>query len=1207
MLKPPILISKVCGFLCCFIADAFVSSVFNFYYLTKCCSWAASHVSSRWEKPKADNVFQMHPEPASRIVGRIGPTDCTDTDIAISVDGGHIQNVHTAAPKGTSSAMWKAPSDCGKHSMQSDLGCQRFQMGCESVGWNVTSQHSIKCTNTDVGVNHSLHRPSALPTSVHTERLGELNPSSTSRRSLTQYKEQMSHARRTGTRVNVRRRNVVDRTQSNRISFTHVSPPAGNNSEGSSTANNEVETWKENLMTNGEGSANLVSDGEVEPQNRVMGMNTNNGQDIGGTIPINTSEVSKLKQEASKDPKLLDSIGDRLKLSPESAIHHSEAREDGLTRHHSVLKNGAIGLDHGHKNATTGQGHLQEDYPASQDLNQKDGNTGQDQVQKYGPMPQDGVQEDGHMGQNNVQEDTYASQYHVKKDGPMCEDHAQEDGHMGQSHVSEDRPTNQDSLQKNGHTGEGHVTEGRPKALDHVQENGQVQNHAQSDDPTSQDSIQVVGTSGKVHVQEDHPDHPTSHDDVQEDGPTSQDHGQNDGPKVQDYVHDNVRMSQAPPSRLANCEVYNHEEKSLDVNQKLEKVGSEQQPEKSKYRRGDIDTTAPFESVKAAVSMFGGIVDWKAHKIQVAERRKYIAQELRKANIEIPLFKKKSEAAEEAKEEALKELDNTKRLLEELKLNLERAQTEERQAKQDAELAALRVEEMEQGIANDSSVAAKAQLEVAQARHQAAVSELKTVKLELEDLQKEYDLLISERDLAIKNAKEAVSNSKEIEKNVEGLTIKLITTKEALESAHAAHMEAEEHRTGVAMAREEDALYWEEELKQSEEELEKINQQIAEAENFKSKVDTASVLLQKMKTDLGVYMEENHKDIQAEVDLAKTNLEEVKKNIETATNEVNNTRLVANSLNSELEQEKETLLTIKQKEGMAAVAVAALEADLKKAISEVEIIQTKEKEAREKTVELPKTLEKAAEEADQAKLRAKKAHEELQKAKEAAELAKDGENKMLSKLQAALKDIEATRASERLALGAMSALHESESAKKSETGVTLSVDEYYELSRKAKEAEDQANNRVSEAMSQIDLANESELKALNKLEELNSDLASKKEQLSTAMQDAERAKEAKLAVEQELKTWRSENEQRRKAKDSSGHRSGKSAKWSSEGSKEVTSTDIVKVESNNGIGSSAEGKPRKKKRRSFFPRFFMFFSRKKHSNKNTNTNTTTNV
>ncbi|GJW45846.1 FRIGIDA-like protein, partial [Tanacetum coccineum] len=41
-------------------------------------------------------------------------------------------------------AMWKAPSGCGKHNEQPDVGFQRFQIGCKSIGLNVTSQYSIK-------------------------------------------------------------------------------------------------------------------------------------------------------------------------------------------------------------------------------------------------------------------------------------------------------------------------------------------------------------------------------------------------------------------------------------------------------------------------------------------------------------------------------------------------------------------------------------------------------------------------------------------------------------------------------------------------------------------------------------------------------------------------------------------------------------------------------------------------------------------------------------------------------------------------------------------------------------------------------------------------------------------------------------------------------------------------------------------------------
>uniref|UniRef100_A0A0D3CV29 Uncharacterized protein n=1 Tax=Brassica oleracea var. oleracea TaxID=109376 RepID=A0A0D3CV29_BRAOL len=140
---------------------------------------------------------------------------------------------------------------------------------------------------------------------------------------------------------------------------------------------------------------------------------------------------------------------------------------------------------------------------------------------------------------------------------------------------------------------------------------------------------------------------------------------------------------------------------------------------------------------------------------------------------QIPGYKKKSKTVEMSKLLAAEELESTKTLIEELKLNLDKAETEEKQAKRDSELAKreselakLRVVETQQGIVGEASVATKAQLEAAQARHTSAVSELESIKEELQTLQNEYDALVEENELAMKEA-EAVLASKEVERKVE--------------------------------------------------------------------------------------------------------------------------------------------------------------------------------------------------------------------------------------------------------------------------------------------------------------------------------------------------------------------------------------------------------------------------------------------------------
>ncbi|CAL9770979.1 unnamed protein product [Musa acuminata subsp. burmannicoides] len=596
--------------------------------------------------------------------------------------------------------------------------------------------------------------------------------------------------------------------------------------------------------------------------------------------------------------------------------------------------------------------------------------------------------------------------------------------------------------------------------------------------------------------------------------------------------------------------------KIMESTPSLPELATTAEPIKTVYiNRGIVDTSAPFESVKEAVTKFGGIVDWKAHRQNSLEKRKLLQLELERVQAEIPECKRQSEAAEEIKAQVLKELDRTNVIIEELKLNLEKVQTEEAQAKQDSELAQMRVKEMEQGISTESSVAAKTRVELAKARHEASVAELKKVKSELKTLQGEYMSLVSERDFATRQAEDAISALKEIEMTAEELTLELITRKESLESAHAAHLEAEEHRIGAALAREQDCLAWEKELKHAEEELEQLNQQLLLTKDLKSKLETASALLLKLKAELTAYMEsklnqesesiENKlsDDVEETVKtqsithalaLTRKELEEVKASIEKAQDEVGCLKVASSSLKSELDREKASLTNLQQREGMASIAVSSLEAELDRTKQDLEVVRAKEKTAREKMAELPKLLQHAAQEADQSKSVAQIAREELRKSKEEADEAKASASTIEIRLHAALKEIEAARSSEMMALVAIKALQESEQAASicgtdSPHSVTLPLDEYHNLSKRAHEAEELAHERIAAAIAQIDVAKQSEVKSLERLDDAYGEMRARKEALKVATEKAEKAMEGKLGAEQGLRKWRAEHEQRRRA------------------------------------------------------------------------------
>lgn len=501
------------------------------------------------------------------------------------------------------------------------------------------------------------------------------------------------------------------------------------------------------------------------------------------------------------------------------------------------------------------------------------------------------------------------------------------------------------------------------------------------------------------------------------------------------------------------------------------------------------------------------------------------------------------------------------KLIEELKVNLEKAQNEEQKAKQDLEVVRLRAEETEQNIENEAKIAAaKAQLEVDEAKQAAAVSELKAMEEELEALKKEYASIVTERDRALKESEEAVAASKEAEKTVEDLATELTATKESVEPAQAAHLELERERARAA-----------------------------EVEDLKLKLEASSTVLHDLKAELVRYSKLKEQC----VEVPTQELEDIKLKIEKTTSEVNCLKVASVTLKLQLEEKKSAVTMIREREEMACNAVSHLVDELNRARSEVALVQMKENKDREKMVELPKKLQEAAQEADRAKSLAEEARLDLCKANEEVELAKAKAREMESRLLAMQKEIEAVKASKESVVAEIKALKESESARSNNTEdspseVTLSVEEYDQLCKVAHDANETAKMRVQAVNSRIDMVKESELRSLKKLEEVNKELAERTKLLKDAKMRAEKAKEGKLDAEQGLRKWRADQEQQRK--DMEGKINPKGFKASSEGKK---GSKIMALPSEKkGTGSSSEIKTKKKKR-SFIPRIITFFSKRK--------------
>ncbi|CAN6204669.1 unnamed protein product [Urochloa humidicola] len=615
-----------------------------------------------------------------------------------------------------------------------------------------------------------------------------------------------------------------------------------------------------------------------------------------------------------------------------------------------------------------------------------------------------------------------------------------------------------------------------------------------------------------------------------------------------------------------------------------------------------VDTGAPIESVKEAVSKFGGILDWK-------ERRKNVQNALDKALEDTPDYQRRAEAAEVEKNQALMELCSTRRTIEGLKLNLEKAQTEAIQAQQDSELTNIRYKEIQLGIVCRESAAAKAEIELAKCRHANALAELQSVKDELEQLRKEYTSIKTKRDNAEAKACESSAASQEVEKTVDDLTLELIALKQSLTSSQATHIIAEEQKLNVALAYQQEKAKWQSELKQVDEEVQKIRDATSVNNDLISKLEAASTLLVKLQDEFSTYVkgeewpqevsldgEAGKPMVSTRMKLAKIRkeLEDMRADIKKAKDEVRILWNAAATLRADIEREEADLGALRHKEHLTSVSISSLQEEMSNKKHELNIVHE-----RTKAGEMPAELQQATKVMEQANSKAQMARHEVAKTREEADQAKAQANVVKLRLEAVSREILAVKTSEEIATASANALQEYKQETQidpqvdriSDNYVTLSLEKYDALSMKAQDAEDLAKKRVIKAVEKIKQAKDAEVRSLNQLEQLAKQINGRKLELRAAQEKANSAQYGKLTMENELRKRRANHESADAIADIPNL---KNTSWSFDAASSTSDPQMVgSLSRADTMGTIKVKEP--KPRKSLFPRSLvaMFVSRKK--------------
>ncbi|XP_010483056.1 PREDICTED: WEB family protein At5g55860 [Camelina sativa] len=548
---------------------------------------------------------------------------------------------------------------------------------------------------------------------------------------------------------------------------------------------------------------------------------------------------------------------------------------------------------------------------------------------------------------------------------------------------------------------------------------------------------------------------------------------------------------------------------------------------------GEIDTSAPFQSVKDAVNLFGEAA-FSAEKERPAIRKpnpqsaeKVLVKqtELHLAQKELKKLKEQLKNAETIREQALSELDWAKRTVDELTRKLEAVNESRDSANKATEAAKSNIEE--NVSVSGSSDARIRDME----QYEAVCKELESAKQELRKIRQVSNEILETKTVALSKVEEAKEVTKVHSEKIELLKKEIAAVNESVEQTKLACSQARKEQSEIFAEKEiqqhsykagmeesakkslalknefdpEFAKKLEVQLTETYNEIDELQKQMetAKASDMDS-VNGVSLELNEAKGLLEKLVEEE-KSLQELVESLKAELKNVKmehSEVEAKEAEIES---VAGDLHMKLSRSKSDLEECVAEESKANAALEDMMLTINQISSETETARREAEEMRNKADELMK-------EAETAHLALEESELHLRVALDEAEEAKAAEAKALEQIQSISEKTNAAR--------------NSTSSESGSQSITLSQEEFKSLSKRGEVCDKLAELKVAAALAQVEAVKASENETLKKLETTQEEIKKLKTATEEALKKAAMADAAKKAVEGELRRWRERDQKK---------------------------------------------------------------------------------